>query len=56
MQKKRGPRRGLRAVGLMAGILVLAGCSDVLQGPSESLGSSGEGCGMYNLTMLSPAI
>ena len=42
MQNKRRPCLGL-AAGIMAGILVLAGCSDVIQGPSASQGSTGEG-------------
>ena len=42
MQNKRRPCLGL-AAGIMAGILVLAGCSDVLQGPSASQDSTGEG-------------
>jgi hypothetical protein len=42
MQKSTSPG-SLWAVGLIAGILVLAGCADVLQGPSESQGNTGEG-------------
>jgi virulence-associated protein VagC len=34
---------GVLAAGIMAGLLVLAGCSDVFQGPQEAQGSGGEG-------------
>ncbi|MDR0629032.1 MAG: hypothetical protein LBG24_05240, partial [Treponema sp.] len=42
MRNKRRPCLGL-ALGLMAGILALSGCADVIQGPSVSQGSTGEG-------------
>ena len=42
MQNKRRPRLGLVA-GIMAGILALSGCADVLKESSQTLGTSGEG-------------
>jgi hypothetical protein len=47
MRKSTSPV-GLMAAGIIVGILVLAGCSDVLQEPSQALGSTGEGSCNYH--------
>jgi hypothetical protein len=47
MQNKRCFCRGL-AAGIIAGILVLSGCADVVQGPQEeALSAGGAGPGIY---------